>query len=61
MDINDKTPVLVEWYVHTYIPSKHHVVIVDYGTAKNWAKHYSFIKIQLLDPALRSDMTIIRR
>jgi hypothetical protein len=60
MVIDDKTPVLVEWWVHTFIPSKRHVVIVDYGTAKNWAKHYKFISIQLLDPALRSDMVAKR-
>jgi hypothetical protein len=60
MIIDDRTPVLVEWWVHTFIPSKHHAVIVDYGTAKKWARHYKFINVQIIDPALGVEMVAKR-
>jgi hypothetical protein len=53
-------PVMVEWYVHTFIPSVRHVVIVDYGTAKRWAEKYDFVQIHLIDPSLYSDMVAKR-
>jgi hypothetical protein len=30
------TPVMVEWYSHRWIPSKHHAVIVPYLKALEW-------------------------